>query len=131
MPYCRKCGTKLADDAQYCYNCGTSIIAPLIIPQRTYEKTPQKEVTHKSSLILPIMLITTIILAALIITTIAFTFFKPLNYDQNHINYININKPQLKTHTNIENTYHYTNHTDNNITQKHTLTEIHPFLTSL
>ncbi len=30
MPYCRSCGTELADKASYCHNCGKSVKSPKV-----------------------------------------------------------------------------------------------------
>jgi len=36
MPYCRRCGTKLPEDARFCSTCGTPVTAPEIKPMETH-----------------------------------------------------------------------------------------------
>lgn len=39
MKYCTKCGSQVADDARFCYQCGATVPQPT--PQSTYQAAPQ------------------------------------------------------------------------------------------
>lgn len=39
MKYCTKCGSRVADDARFCYQCGATVPQPT--PQNTYQTAPQ------------------------------------------------------------------------------------------
>jgi hypothetical protein len=32
MPHCRNCGTKLTEEASYCYRCGTPVMPVKLVP---------------------------------------------------------------------------------------------------
>lgn len=75
MPYCQKCGTKLKEDARFCYRCGTPVAATQT--RVTYERP-----RGRNPFLIPVIVIAAIILSALIITAIATAPLNPVNFNQ-------------------------------------------------
>jgi hypothetical protein len=85
MPYCRKCGVKLADDARFCYNCGTPVIPtsmqqapPVQEPPRPRQNVPLK----KNPLFIPVMIIIALTVSALIIAAVAAVPLNQVNFNE-------------------------------------------------
>jgi zinc-ribbon domain len=76
MPYCQKCGTKLEEDARFCYRCGTPVAAAQT--RVTYERRPR----GRNPFLIPVIVIAAIILSALIITAFATAPINPVNFNQ-------------------------------------------------
>lgn len=74
LPYCRKCGTKLEENAQFCYKCGTPI-APLYAPSPPPPPQPhiplRKDPVVVAAAILAALLLVGVFVAALLIAPIA------------------------------------------------------------
>jgi len=74
MPYCHKCGTKLEDDAKFCYVCGTPVGAPAVAaPPRRRERMPY---------FLPITILVTILIVAIVAGVIIFAPVRPVDFNQ-------------------------------------------------
>ncbi|UTY39648.1 zinc ribbon domain-containing protein [Allocoprobacillus halotolerans] len=43
--YCRKCGAKIDDHAQFCEHCGTEVV---IVPQKSYAQKYQEQKRQKN-----------------------------------------------------------------------------------
>ena len=92
MPYCRRCGTKLEENARFCYNCGTSRVtrAP---------STPARPAVslRKDPLVVAGIVSIAILVTAAIITAIIAVPIGSVNFNQtfqdNHpnINTLNLN----------------------------------------
>jgi hypothetical protein len=106
MPYCRKCGAKLADDARFCYNCGT----PVTDPVRETPRTSQTRPLRKNPLFIPVMIIIALAISALVITAVASAPLTPVNYNQqNQIGQSSQGKLNLDFQADIGDIYVYTN----------------------
>jgi len=76
MPYCRKCGAKLEENAWFCQVCGTpvaDVAAPASAPARRTRRQPH--------LVLVAVLIG-VLLLALALSAVAFLPFNPVNFNQ-------------------------------------------------
>jgi hypothetical protein len=92
LPYCRRCGTQLEENAHFCHRCGTPVdsnVAAKVQPAPTYalypayqqtpppsSETKQPRPLHKEPLVIAAIALTVILVAALIIA--AFTI-APIN----------------------------------------------------
>jgi hypothetical protein len=83
MPYCRKCGAKLDEDARFCPVCGTPV--PSVAPVEK-SATPQRTSQHPRKTIFPLVGI--VLIAILVISVvgvvIAFAPFQPVSFSQSN-----------------------------------------------
>ncbi|XHH08812.1 MAG: zinc-ribbon domain-containing protein [Candidatus Bathyarchaeia archaeon] len=115
MPYCRKCGAKLVDDAQYCFNCGTPVVSPTVQtpPPPEPSRIPKSQPLRKNPLFIPVMIIIAITVFALVIAVVAAMPLNPVNYsDQNRIGQSGLNKLNLDFDADVGEIHVYTNLTD-------------------
>ncbi len=115
MPYCRRCGAKLADDAQYCYNCGAPVIPPTTQtssppPQSRAYESPHSRPLRKNPLFIPVMVIIAITISALVIAAFAAAPINPVNFkEQSQIPISGQNKLNLDFQADIGDINVYTN----------------------
>jgi hypothetical protein len=64
MPYCRRCGTQLADDAHFCHKCGTPVIATPYVYQAS--SAPSKPLRKDPIIIGAIVLITILVVGVVV-----------------------------------------------------------------
>lgn len=121
MPYCRKCGTKLADDAQYCYKCGAQVVPAVQTtpspPSRssTFEAQPSRPL-RKNPFFIPVMLIIAVTLSALILAAVASAPLNQVNFSQqNEIVKSGQTRLNLNFYADIGDVYVYTNLTGQNM----------------
>ena len=76
MPYCRKCGAKLDEDARFCHVCGTPVTA---VTAATRPTAPKR---RRPVYLLPVAILIAVLLTAVIITAIIFLPFTPVNLNQ-------------------------------------------------
>ncbi len=109
MPYCRKCGTKLDDDAKYCFHCG----APVILPAPSAAPTPppvQREPFRRNPFLIPIIIIIVIAVSAIVIAVVFSAPLNPVNFnDSTQINQPNINRLNLDFHADVAEVNVFTN----------------------
>jgi hypothetical protein len=83
MPYCRKCGAKLDEDARFCPVCGTPV--PSVAPAEK-SATPQRTSQHPRKTIFPLVGI--VLIAILVISVvgvvIAFAPFQTVSFSQSN-----------------------------------------------
>jgi hypothetical protein len=76
VPYCRKCGAKLDEDARFCHVCGTPVAA---VTAATRPTAPKR---RRPFYILPVIILIAVLLTAVIVTAIIFLPFTPVNLNQ-------------------------------------------------
>jgi hypothetical protein len=92
LPYCRRCGTKLDEDAHFCHKCGTPVATYLPPPP---PPTPIKPIRKKTVIIAAIAL-SAILIVGLIVVTLLSAPFSTMNFNQSYQdNSSNINRLNL------------------------------------
>jgi hypothetical protein len=76
MPYCRKCGAKLDEDARFCRVCGTPVAAVAVATKPTAPKR------RRPFYILPVAILIAVLLTAIVIGALVFLPFYPVNFNQ-------------------------------------------------
>jgi hypothetical protein len=75
MPYCRKCGAKLDEDARFCYVCGTPVV-PVAVTR------PAAPTRRRPLYILPVAILIAVLLSAMVIGVLFFLPFYPVHFNQ-------------------------------------------------
>ncbi len=97
MPYCRRCGTKLTDDANFCYNCGTSVMVTPYVYQAPL--VPSKPVRNDPLIIGAIVLIAVLVVGVLVAALFAASY-ATVNINQSYPdNTVGITKLNLNVQT--------------------------------
>jgi hypothetical protein len=95
MPYCRRCGTKLDEDAHFCHKCGTPIYT--YVPPAP--PAPMKPIRNDPLIIGAIVLIA-ILVGGVVIAALLTAQFSTVNLNQTyHDNTADINKLNLNVQT--------------------------------
>ena len=90
MLYCRRCGTKLEENARFCHKCGTPVATAPPAPQA------RPMPIGKNPFLIPVIILIAIVVTAVIVSAIVFAPIYPLNFNQtNQDNQPNINKLNL------------------------------------
>ena len=76
MPYCRKCGAKLDEDARFCHVCGTAVAA---LPAATKPTVPTR---RRSFYLLPSVILIVALISAMVIGALFFLPFYPVHFTQ-------------------------------------------------
>jgi hypothetical protein len=72
MPYCRKCGAKLEEEARFCHVCGTPVAA-VTVPAMPRRRGP---------FLLPVIILIAILVMAAIVGALVFVPFYHVHFDQ-------------------------------------------------
>jgi len=72
MPYCRKCGAKLEENARFCHVCGTPVAA-VTVPAAPRRRTP---------FLLPVAILVAILLTAVVVSALVFLPFTSVYFNQ-------------------------------------------------
>src|SRR3990170_2375214 len=72
MPYCRKCGAKLQEDARFCHVCGTPVGA-VTAPAAPRRRRP---------FLLPVAILVAVLLTAVMVSVLVFLPFTSVNFNQ-------------------------------------------------
>jgi hypothetical protein len=75
MPYCRKCGAKLDEDARFCYVCGTPVV-PVAVTR------PAAPTRRRPLYILLVAILIAVLLSAMVIGVLFFLPFYPVHFNQ-------------------------------------------------
>jgi len=79
MPYCRKCGAKLTDDARFCPVCGTPVTSPVATaPQTSSIRQPLR----KAPFPLAAIVLITILVLAVVAAIVVLLPFQPVEFNQ-------------------------------------------------
>jgi zinc-ribbon domain len=96
VPYCRRCGTKLADDAHFCQKCGTPVLFTYPSPAPL---APNKTARNDPFIIAAIVLIT-ILVGGVVVAVLLTASFATVNINQSYRdNTAGINKLNLNVET--------------------------------
>ena len=75
MPYCRKCGAKLDENARFCHVCGTPVApvaaTPLAAPRR-----------RRLAYLLPVVILIAVLLVAVVISVLIFLPVNSVHFNQ-------------------------------------------------
>ncbi len=92
MPYCRRCGTELADDAHFCQKCGTPVVVTYTSP---VPSAPVKPFRSEPLVIAAIVLIA-ILVGGVVVAVLLTASFATVNINQSYQdNTVGINKLNL------------------------------------
>src|SRR5512140_3635563 len=80
MPYCRKCGATLDEDASFCRNCGTPVENASI-----RSTTPSRPVRRRN--VFPVAILIGILLVAFFAVVFVFVPFRSINQSQTYVAY--------------------------------------------
>jgi hypothetical protein len=72
MPYCRKCGAKLEEEARFCHVCGTSVVA-VTVPAMPRRRRP---------FLLPVIIFMVILVMAAVVGALVFVPSYAVHFDQ-------------------------------------------------
>ena len=78
MPYCRKCGAKLEEDAKFCYNCGTPV---LTYNYASSHPQPQRPIRRDPILVAGIIIVV-ILISAVVVTALFFASVQSYSFGQ-------------------------------------------------
>jgi len=76
MPYCRKCGAKLDEDARFCHVCGTPVASVVAAARPTAPKR------RRPFYILPVAILIAVLISAVVIGALLFLPFYPVHFNQ-------------------------------------------------
>ncbi|UCE44095.1 MAG: DUF2807 domain-containing protein [Candidatus Bathyarchaeota archaeon] len=80
MPYCRKCGTGLVEDAKFCPKCGTSAGLPTAKPERRSIRREQRRPMSTLSVVLIVLLVVVVIVATALATAFSLGLWQPFGH---------------------------------------------------
>ena len=72
MPYCRKCGAKLEEEARFCHVCGTPVAA-VTVPAMPRRRRP---------FLLPVIILIAVLVMAAVVGALVFVPFYAVHFDQ-------------------------------------------------
>ena len=88
MPYCRRCGTQLEENARFCHKCGTEVVI--------FSPAPPAKSAPKSPVPTAVIVLIAVVAVAVIVSILVFSAFNPVNSHQanpaNPANQTNVNK---------------------------------------
>jgi len=90
LPYCRKCGVKLEENAHFCDKCGTQVAATFVPPTQS---APMRPIRSDPLFVVGMVLIA-IVISAIIIGAIIFVVFH-LDFSQSNASQQNVNSLYL------------------------------------
>jgi uncharacterized membrane protein YvbJ len=87
LPYCRRCGTKLDEDAHFCHRCGTPVATTFAanVPPAAPSPPPQVESSRRDpALVIVAVLIAVVVVVVIIIAVFAILY--PINFSTSQNN---------------------------------------------
>jgi hypothetical protein len=101
MPYCRKCGAELADEARFCPVCGTPVASPVAATPRT---EPQRQPVRKAPFPIAAIILIAILIFAVVAAAVVLLPFQPVNFNQqNEASAGNVNSVYFNLEADIAN----------------------------
>lgn len=96
MPYCRKCGTRLDEDAHFCHKCGTPVAT--FAPSAP---TKSAKPLMKEPLVIAVLALIAVLVTAAIVVAVVFAPLFPVNFNQtNQDNHSGVNTLNLNVQAN-------------------------------
>lgn len=92
MPYCRRCGAQIEENARFCYKCGTQVAA-YVVPPSPVKSTP----IHKDPFLLAVIGLVIILVTVLIVVVVLLVPVSPWNISESledktpNVNTLNLN----------------------------------------
>ena len=77
MPYCRKCGAKLDEDARFCRVCGTPVSGTY-----TASEAPLRRRNQRAPLLIPVIILIAVLVVAFVVAALFFVPFQNVNFNQ-------------------------------------------------
>jgi len=74
LPYCRRCGTQLEENARFCHKCGTQVV--IFSPAPPAKSAPQGPVSTA------VIVLVAVVAVAVIGSIFVFSTFYPANFNQ-------------------------------------------------
>jgi hypothetical protein len=88
VPYCRRCGTQLEENARFCHKCGTEVVI--------FSAAPPAKSAPKSPVSTAVIVLIAVVAVAVIVSILVFSTFNPVNSHQanpaNPANQTNVSK---------------------------------------
>ena len=92
MPYCRRCGTKLADDAHFCQKCGT----PVVVTYPSSAPPAPSKPARSEPLVIAAVVLIAILIGGAVVAVLLTASFATVNINQSYQdNTAGINKLSL------------------------------------
>jgi len=113
LPYCRKCGTQLEENARFCQKCGTQVVILSHAPPAAL--APRAESAPKSPVSTVAIVLIAVVAVAVIVSIFVFLTLYPINLNranstnQTNITRLSFNPQQGKPQANVS---------DQNLTDK-------------
>jgi predicted membrane protein len=82
LPYCRRCGNKLDEDAHFCYKCGTPVASPYTYSQPTPSKPSGP--LRKDPVIIAAIVLVSILLVGVFVAVLLCVPFATINIGQTY-----------------------------------------------
>ena len=99
MPYCRKCGAQLSDDARFCHVCGTPVTSPVAGDPRT---APLCQPVRKATFPLAAIILIAIMIFSVVAAVVVLLPFQPVEFNQqNEASAANVNSLHLNLEADI------------------------------
>ncbi len=80
MPYCRRCGTKLADDAHFCQKCGT----PVVVTYTSSAPPAPSKPARSEPLVIAAVVLIAILIGGVVVAVLLTASFATVNINQSY-----------------------------------------------
>ena len=92
MPYCRRCGTQLEENARFCHKCGTQVL--IFSPALPAKPTRKRPVST------PVVVLIAVVAAVVVVSIFVFLTLYPVNFNRvNSANQTNVTKLSFNLQT--------------------------------
>ena len=103
MPYCRKCGAKLADDARFCYVCGTPV-TPIVAGAPP--TTPLRQPVRRAAFPVATITLIAVLVFAVAVAAVVLLPLQPVEFNQqNQASAANVDRLNMTVNADVANVY--------------------------